>query len=107
MTNEEKALAKEQAKQWITKAPEPELVAKPRAHKGKPRSAKTLPKWIYRRHYISGEAFYVVNVKQSLKSKSHHVGSFPTVAEAVRRLAQWLDRQQALERANAAKTTTP
>ena len=78
MTNEEKALAKEQAKQWITKAPEPELVAKPRAHKGKPRSAK-----------------------------SHHVGSFPTVAEAVRRLAQWLDRQQALERANAAKTTTP
>ena len=92
MTPTEKAKAKEQASRMMTRLPEPEPVIKPRADKGLPRGTKTLPKWIYRRHYISGDPFYVVMVKRTRASIAHHVGSFATVPEAVRRLAQWLER---------------
>ena len=95
MTDEEKAKAKEQAKRFFAAA-EPLLVpSRPaRPDKDHPRRSRSLPKWIYLRHYISGTPYYRAQV--TTRHVSKHVGSFATVAEATRYLEQWMKKRNLL-----------
>ena len=105
MTDEEKALAKEQAKRWASFLPAEPLPKRGRKPgRSTPRPPRTLPDCVYLGRYFDGGVFYRVVVKRG--GDSHHVGCYLSVEEAVRRRDLWKVKwtQQEEQRAGAKQT---
>jgi hypothetical protein len=83
MTDEEKALAREQAKKWLAPVTTPGKKA-PKRWRPTPSQKRALPPCIYLGRYVGGTLFY--RVQWQSQRVARHVGCYLTLEEAVRRL---------------------